>query len=144
MADTLAHVADETERGAKSLGEPYRGNLARKLKALRKERDISQQAFADSVGLSQSQLSSIERGTGSAGINTLIKMRGILAVSIDELLGLPALARTQARHTPEELRELASQVRALIATSSPEDESPPTHRDPDIEPAAALRRRPRA
>ncbi len=140
-ADTLALVADDDGRGAKSLCEPYRGNLARKLKGLRSERAISQTAFAERVGISQPQLSAVERGTGSVGINVLIRMRAILSVSLDDLLGLPELKTTRM---PEDLKAIAAEVAKILATSTPESESPPERQGPDNAPEADPRRLPPA
>lgn len=116
----MSRVAESDDKGAKSLGEPYRSNLLRKLKELRRP-DETQTAFAERAGMSQSQMSGIELGTRSVGINVLIRLREHLDVSIDELLGLP---ETEGRMHRIIVAAINAANTAPIAPKGPPIEAP--------------------
>jgi len=62
-------------------------NLALTLKALRKERNLSQSKLAEKLCITQEAYSRYETGDREPNINTLIKLSDIFNVPIDILVG---------------------------------------------------------
>ena len=63
-------------------------NISSKLKAIRKEKNISQQKLAFKAGLTISVITKIEQGlTPNPSILTVAKIANVLSVSIDNLIG---------------------------------------------------------
>ena len=65
------------------------------LKRMRKQKRISQQRFAESVGVSQRTVSHYERGESQPTLECLCRIADSLETSVDELLG----------RTPQQPRE---------------------------------------
>ena len=65
------------------------------LKRMRKQKRISQQRFAESVGVSQRTVSHYERGESQPALECLCRIADSLETSVDELLG----------RTPQQRRE---------------------------------------
>ncbi|TCL54256.1 DNA-binding XRE family transcriptional regulator [Kineothrix alysoides] len=59
-----------------------------RLRALRKERKLTQKVLADRLGLATSAICSYEAGTRYPSYEVLIKVAGIFRVSTDYLLGI--------------------------------------------------------
>lgn len=57
-----------------------------RIKQLRKSRGLTQEAFAEKVGLSYRSISDIERGYRGTSIDALIEMRNILNTTLDYLI----------------------------------------------------------
>ena len=57
-----------------------------KLKKLRKEQKLSQQEFAQKIGIPQPRYSNYETGTSEPNIETLLKIANYYKVSIDYIL----------------------------------------------------------
>jgi transcriptional regulator with XRE-family HTH domain len=62
-----------------------RRDFRNRLKAIRLDRKLTQEAFAESVGISVDFLSLIERGINSPGFDVLERMAGRLNVQVREL-----------------------------------------------------------
>lgn len=60
--------------------------MGRRIKAARRDRNITQEGLAASAGISLSFLGHIERGTRKASLETLIKLANALGVSVDPLV----------------------------------------------------------
>lgn len=61
--------------------------IGRRISRLRKERDMTQPALADKMGVSFQAVSNWERGSSMPDISKLPELAEILGVSVDELLG---------------------------------------------------------
>lgn len=57
-----------------------------RIRALREERGLTQAALALELGLTQSNVSAMERGDRGVTIHQAVKLAEILAVSVDDLL----------------------------------------------------------
>ena len=62
-------------------------NVGRRIRSLRKQRNLSQQALADASGLSRNTLSLLERGQTSPTVSTLKRLAISLDVEIDSFYG---------------------------------------------------------
>ncbi|HVF62200.1 MAG TPA: helix-turn-helix transcriptional regulator [Thermoanaerobaculia bacterium] len=92
--------------------------FGRRLAEVRKERGLSQKAIAVELGVSDDVVSKYERGAHAPKIETLVRLRAVLAVSLDYLLaGVPTSGIKDARllrwaraadQLPAEQRELAA------------------------------------
>ena len=60
--------------------------LARNLRSLREERDLSQEAFADEIGLHRTYVSLLERGARNPSIALIDKIARALGVTAGKLL----------------------------------------------------------
>lgn len=60
--------------------------FAKNLKYLRKIKGISQQKFADDIGMSRDGINSIENKGANPSISTLIKIRNYFNVNLDDLI----------------------------------------------------------
>lgn len=60
--------------------------LARRLRELRAERDVSQEAFADSCGLHRTAMSLLERGKRVPSLRTLVTLSQGFGISLSDLL----------------------------------------------------------
>lgn len=60
--------------------------LLTKIKTLRKEKHLSQQQFAEILGLEQSAYSKIESGKTHLSLNTFLRICEILGVKPDDIL----------------------------------------------------------
>ncbi len=67
--------------------------FATKLSSLRREKNISQKAVADALGISQALLSHYEKGIRECNLDFLVKAADYYDVTTDYLLG-----RTESRH----------------------------------------------
>lgn len=63
-----------------------RRQLGRTIQIARTERGISQRAFAQMIGVSQSYLSSVENGDNNIGFNNLCKIADGLGMPVTRLL----------------------------------------------------------
>ena len=66
--------------------EDIHARLAKNLRALRHKTGLSQEAFADEVGLHRTYVSALERGTRNPSISIIEKLAKALAVSAGKLL----------------------------------------------------------
>lgn len=56
------------------------------LKALRKERGLTQDQLAEVSGVSQGTISALERSTSDPAVSTLVALAGALGLSVHEVL----------------------------------------------------------
>jgi transcriptional regulator with XRE-family HTH domain len=63
-----------------------RETLARNVRLLRVSRGLSQGRLADEAGLTQGQVSAIERGKANPTMDSLERVAHVLGVEVDELL----------------------------------------------------------
>ncbi|MCD2316928.1 helix-turn-helix domain-containing protein [Sphingomonas sp. IC-11] len=75
-----------------------RSTLAKNLQRLRRERDLSQEALADRVGIDRTYVSALERQVYSATIDMVERLAAALAVEPVELLA-PSSVVTQDPET---------------------------------------------
>lgn len=65
------------------------GYLAKNIEKLRRQKNLSQQKFAELAGIPRSTLTNIESGIGNPSLTNLVKISVGLGVSIEELLSRP-------------------------------------------------------
>lgn len=70
--------------------------LARRIRALRRERKWSQEKLAEESGLHRTYIGGIERAVRSCGLDTLDRIAHAFNISLAELLDFHALAQTSA------------------------------------------------
>jgi transcriptional regulator with XRE-family HTH domain len=98
-------------------------HLARNLVALRRVRNLTQDALAKAAGVPRSTISNLESSSGNPSLTVLVKAANALGVPLDELLAAPrAKVRKWARS------ELAAQnvsrgvvIRSLIPERVPDE-----------------------
>ncbi len=73
---------DETAMANQNMG----GALARNLQFLRKQKDLSQEALAEQLGVSRQSISKWESGAAWPEMNTLLTLCEVFGVSLDTLL----------------------------------------------------------
>ena len=101
---------------SKMLPLEMRENAARLLRAAMSRRaKASQEDVAEQLGISQPALSNILQAKGALGVNALIAIRNYTGNSIDELLGLPPLARPQSG---DEVRAMLEQILSTLPRKS--------------------------
>jgi len=66
--------------------EELQKRVGMRIRKLRKERDWSQEEFADECGLHRTYMGSVERGERNLTLNSLDKIAKTLKVSLSELL----------------------------------------------------------
>jgi transcriptional regulator with XRE-family HTH domain len=65
---------------------PFKEKVGRAIRRLREERNVSQEAFADRVGLHRTAMSALERGRTDPRLSTLERVARGLGVRVSELL----------------------------------------------------------
>jgi transcriptional regulator with XRE-family HTH domain len=63
-------------------------NIGAAIREFREQRNYSQNAFSEKIGISQPTLSDIEAGKNNPSISTLIKIATTFGVSVDTFLGI--------------------------------------------------------
>lgn len=94
-----------------------------RLKELRKQKHISQQALAKAVGSSQSSINSYENNVYEPDITMLIKLANFFGVSIDYLIcnnEIPYPVKSAERYM---LNEKESEFIEIVRKISPEQEA---------------------
>lgn len=66
-----------------------RTKFGRRLRHLRRDKDLTQEQLAEAVGISVEFLSNIERGINAPSFDTLEKLAGILNTPVPELFRFP-------------------------------------------------------
>jgi len=66
--------------------EDIHSRLARNLRTLRKQKGLSQEAFADEAGLHRTYVSDLERGRRNPSLEVIDKLAKALGVTAGELL----------------------------------------------------------
>ena len=66
--------------------ENYKLEIGLRLKQTRKERKLTQEKLAESLGISQKHYSEVERGITGLSVKHLIQISDILSISLDYLL----------------------------------------------------------
>jgi transcriptional regulator with XRE-family HTH domain len=83
--------------GAGAVESAAAAHLARNLVALRRSRNLTQDALARAAALPRSTVASLESGAGNPSLTVLVKVAHALGVPIDELLASP---RAMVRRWP--------------------------------------------
>jgi transcriptional regulator with XRE-family HTH domain len=106
--------------------EPENGGFPQRLSTLRRERNLTQQALADMVGLGITQMKRYEAGASQPTLEVIRKLSQVLRVSADELLfgnsqrGPDEDLRLQfeaiSRFNDEEKRVVMSVLEGLLLT----------------------------
>lgn len=78
-------------------------DLGRRVKTLRQQQHMTQEALAEKLDMSTSFLGHIERGTRVASLETLVKLCQVLDTDPNHLL--EASIGSFARHFPEDMSE---------------------------------------
>jgi transcriptional regulator with XRE-family HTH domain len=68
-------------------GSPHVSPLARTIRQLRRDRELSQEALAAAAGMHPKHLSEIERGNKDPRASTVARLAQALSVSVGELYG---------------------------------------------------------
>lgn len=68
-----------------------RTNFGKRLRQLRRERDLTQEQLAEVVGISVDMLSNIERGVNAPSFETLEKLASVLRISVSTLFRFDTL-----------------------------------------------------
>jgi len=68
---------------------PLRKDFGERLRAIRRERTLTQERFAELVGISMDFLSLIERGINAPSFETIEQIAKNLRVPVKALLGFP-------------------------------------------------------
>ena len=68
--------------------------LGRRIRMIRKERNLTQEKLAEAIGVSPSNMSDIENGKANFGIEVFMKITEVLQVSPDRLLGTGSIDTT--------------------------------------------------
>lgn len=74
--------------------------MQNRIRELREERGMNQEALAGLVGVSQQKISKVERNTDSLGIDLLIEISDYFEVTTDYLLGLSDEKRGSVQERP--------------------------------------------
>lgn len=82
--------------------------ILKKLKLLRDEAGISQQALANAIGVSQQSVNKYENHKIEPDIDTLIRIADYFETSVDYLIGHTDIRRKLERVSPHELNESES------------------------------------
>ena len=86
--------------------------LGTRITALRKAQRITQVQLAEQLGVSQQTVTAYESGKRRVPISHLPRLAGLLAVTVEELLGTPA-KRTGKRGPAPKLQQQLEQIQAL-------------------------------
>ncbi|MBC7891712.1 MAG: helix-turn-helix transcriptional regulator [Sphingobacteriaceae bacterium] len=90
--------------------------ISEKIRQTRQQRGYSQEAMADSLGLSTTAYGDIERGKTDLTLSRLSQIADVLAVTPLALLGAEAQAETEASQQRLEKKELELEKLRLEAT----------------------------
>lgn len=66
-----------------------RYRFGKRLRFIRRQKDLTQEQLAEAVGISVEFLSNLERGINAPSFETLEKLAVVLAVSVQELFAFP-------------------------------------------------------
>ena len=72
-------------RASKAVALRRRGAFGRRLRALRTERGLSQEALADLAGIHRTYVGSVERGERNVSLDNIGKLADALGVEVAEL-----------------------------------------------------------
>ncbi|MBO5645625.1 MAG: helix-turn-helix domain-containing protein, partial [Clostridia bacterium] len=79
--------------------------IGENIRHFRKQNDLTQEAFADRLGVTYQSISRWENGATYPDLELIPAIAEILAVTVDELLGMPQIEREKrAAETFDELR----------------------------------------
>ena len=68
-----------------------RYRFGKRLRFIRRQKDLTQEQLAEAVGISVEFLSNLERGINAPSFETLEKLAAVLAVSVQELFAFPEI-----------------------------------------------------
>ena len=107
----------------------YQREFGKHLKALRKEKKLTQEEFADRIDRSVDTISALERGLAFAGIDTLVRIAAELDCSMEKLFVFQEISQTKhlgfqerivsaLNNQPEAFQEIVlSQIETLLKVS---------------------------
>jgi transcriptional regulator with XRE-family HTH domain len=82
----------QKRRKSTLLGEAVRYHFGRRLRRLRRDRDLSQEALAHMAGLDRTYVSGVERGERNPTLVNVCRLAGALGVDLAVLLeGVPTI-----------------------------------------------------
>jgi transcriptional regulator with XRE-family HTH domain len=82
----------QKRRKSTLLGEEVRYHFGRRLRRLRRDRDLSQEALANMAGLDRTYVSGVERGERNPTLVNVSRLAGALGVELVVLLeGVPTI-----------------------------------------------------
>ena len=97
--------------------------LGKRIRTIRKKKQMTQEYLAEQVGIEPSNISHIERAASKVGLGTLVKIANALQCSVDDLLCDSILCEREAFEnqlleiskdcTPKELRMLSDLAQAM-------------------------------
>ncbi len=97
--------------------------LGKRIRLMRKKKQMTQECLAERVGIETSNISHIERAASKVALGTLVKIANVLQCSVDDLLCDSILCEREAFEnqlieisrdcTPKELRLLTDLAQAL-------------------------------
>ena len=85
--------------------------IGKRIKALRRNKNMTQAEFAEKCEISLSFLGHIERGTRKLSVDTLYRITKTLPCSADELLGIDASSDSSA--ISDEITAIITELQAL-------------------------------
>ncbi len=99
--------------------DPLR-RLGSRLKQLRQERRLTQEALAEAAGLSYKFIGEIERGSGNPTVTTLSALAGALEIEVSDLFAsAQGLSRHVSAHDISMVREALDSIETFLNRASP-------------------------
>lgn len=92
------------KQGELNMNVDYKA-VGTRIRQIRLEQHLTQEALAEEIGISTSHVSNIETGTKQISLSTLIKVANILKVSVDELL-IDNVMHSNTKYEKEIMRHL--------------------------------------
>lgn len=99
-------------------GHDDASSVGKRLRALRKQRRLTQSELARQIGIQQSDLSRMEKGEYRVSLDNLLKILGVFGVQIAEFFGEQAPETSTAQQPP--LSQSDMRVLHLLRRLSPE------------------------
>ena len=95
---------------------PNFGEIGRRVRKLREERHLTQEALAEAAGVSVPYVSHIERGIKKPSLGTLLRLSAVLGVTVDTLLrgNQPAEANAFYSDVQELLDDCSQKERKVL------------------------------
>ena len=89
--------------------------IGKKIRQLRKKKNISQEQLAEQIWISTTHMSHIETGTTKLSLPVLVDIANVLSVGVDEILGTAIeIKRTETVDNIRELLNTCTPQQALV------------------------------
>lgn len=85
-----------------------------RIRALRKDRHLTQMELSEKIGVAQSDLSRMEQGEYKVGLDTLFRLLQVFDLKIGEFFGEADTAGPEDRELVTEYRELSDEARQEV------------------------------